>query len=56
MCHGQVFTEVAELGEKLTSENGTVKFCTPCEHGLCSGRRLRLATKGGDCGHAIDDG
>lgn len=47
-CHGEVFTEVIEFGEKLTFENREVKICTPCKHGFCSGGTLRQVMKGWD--------
>jgi len=44
-CHGGIYFEEVELGDKLTRENRDVSVCTPCVHGFCSGGTLRLVTR-----------
>lgn len=43
-CERKVFVVKSSMGELLTAETQEIPVCTPCDHGLCTGGRLRIIT------------
>lgn len=52
-CERKVFVVKQPMGELLTAETQELAICTPCEHDLCPGGRLRIITfcPKEKCGH-----
>ena len=51
LCSEETFTSVTGFKDVLTFENREVKLCTPCEHGFCTGSRVKIVSQCGICEH-----